>query len=330
MSVFYKIYTNELFKISWVYLVLALINLRVKLWLTPFWHVDVLAKNHALFLQFQNTNNEQSRILQFYVPEALIKIFGFSVQDAYQIQRWVFVFLTFLCFHIYLKKWFDSKLAFTGVVFLSAVMPLTYSNALQESAPLLMLTFLLGLWTIREHQFYRYGVVLLIGAINNETVLILPAVFFFYNIRTLELKHILKVSTLTIGTCLPAFFYTGMIRYITRDRPHLGGAWHLPDNINGLIEQSMKSPLFYWQAGYLYLIFLFGVFWLYAFFNFSSKPFFLQRSSWMIPLFIIIHFLTGVIHESRQMLPLSFIIIPSAIWYLFANEETKTVSKGKT
>ncbi|MBF0280387.1 MAG: hypothetical protein HQM13_21505 [SAR324 cluster bacterium] len=312
---------KELIRFSWIYFILALINLRVKLLFTPFWFSGILEKDHTLFLQFQNTNNEQSRILQFYIPEALIKLFGLSIPDAYLIQRWVFIFLTFVFFHIYLRKWFDYKLAFSGVVFLSAVMPLTYFNLLQESAPLLMLTFLLGLWTIREKQIYRYMLILLIGAVNNETILILPSVFFFFNAQKLEIKHLANLLLRTFVTCLPAYAYTGFIRYLTRDRPHLGGAWHLPDNIAGIIRQLSESPLLYWRAHFLSAFFIFGAFWFFAFYRQSGKPLFLKRALWMTPIFVFIHLLTGVIEESRQMLPLSFIIIPSALWVISSEIE---------
>ena len=57
-------------------------------------------------------------------------------------------------------------------------MPLTYFNHLQESAPLLALTFLLALWAIRERRTLVYTSVLFVGAFNNETMLFLPASTF--------------------------------------------------------------------------------------------------------------------------------------------------------
>ena len=82
-----------------VYLVLSLINLRVKLLLTPAWHSGTLEQNHQLLLSFSYTNNEQSRLLQFYVPEFLVRLFPLSVPNAYLVQRWGFTFLAFCCFH---------------------------------------------------------------------------------------------------------------------------------------------------------------------------------------------------------------------------------------
>src|SRR5258708_3837793 len=133
---------RELLIFSPIYFILALINLRLKLYLTPTWFDGTLARNHALLLQFNYTNNEQSRLLQFWIPEALHQVFSLTDEQSYELQRWVFVFLTFVCFHFYLRKWFNLSQSFSAVLFLAAVMPLSYVDDLQESAPLLFLTFL--------------------------------------------------------------------------------------------------------------------------------------------------------------------------------------------
>lgn len=307
----------ELLKFGSSYFFLSLINLRAKLAVTPIWFGGRLENNHDLLLAFQYTNNEQSRLFQYYIPEFLHSVLGISIPNAYILQRWVFVFLAFICFHIYLRKWFDSSVTFAGVAFLAAIMPLSYQNHLQESASLLLLTFVLALWAIREHKTIWYTLVLFIGALNNETILVLPMVYFCYNFREWKFNHLLRLSLMTFGTCLPAFLAAGMIRYITRDRPHLGGAWHLPDNLEGIAQNLRFSPLEYYKAEYLYIIFIFGIFWLFAFFNYSQKTIFLKRAWPVIPIFILIHFLTGITNEVRQMLPLSFIIIPMALFYLF-------------
>lgn len=312
-----SLYKDEGLKFGSVYFFLALINLQAKLSVTPAWFNGTLVENHKNLLAFQYMNNEQSRLFQFYIPELFIRIFNLSVGHAYILQRLLFVFLAFVAFHFYLRKWFDKGLAFAGVVTFAAIMPLSYFNDLQESTPLLLLTFVLALWAIREQRVGWYMLILSLGAINNETMLILPSVFFFYNFKSFEPRHLLRLSLITLGSCLPAYLLVGTIRYINRDRPHLGGAWHWPDNIKGIWDHLNLPLLDYSQASYLYIFFIFGAFWVYAFLKYSNKPLFLRRAALMIPFFIFAHLLTGRIHEVRQMLPLSFIIIPMAFFYLF-------------
>lgn len=317
---------GELLKFGCVYFFLALIELAAKLTVTRAWFDGTLIENHKLLLAFQYTNNEQSRLLQFFIPEAFVHLLGVSVIHAYIIQRWLFVFVALVCFHAYLRRWFDVRLAFAGVMTLAAIMPLSFFNDLQESSPLLLVTFLLGLWVIREHRPGWYVLILIIGSINNETMLFLPLVFLLYNYTGVELRRLGRLILVTLGTSLPAFLIVATIRYVNRDRPHLGGAWHLPDNVAGVLGGLKSLPLDYWQASYLYLFFIFGALWVFAILSYSRKPLFLRRAVLMLPAFMIGHFLTGRINEVRQMLPLSFVIIPMAFFYLFPAMETdKTI-----
>jgi hypothetical protein len=318
---------EELLKFGSVYFFMALINLRLKLSMARAWFDGGLLDNHQHLLAFQYVNNEQSRLLQFYIPETFHRLLGLSVVHSYILQRFLFVLAAFICFHFYLRKWFDTKLAFAGVTFLAAIMPLAYFNELQESAPLLLLTFLLALWAIREHRTVWYIIIMTVGAANNETMLILPVVYFFYNFKGFELKRLIRLSLITLVSSLPAYLLVGTIRYINWDRPRLAPAWQWPNNIRGMWQQFYTPPIDYWAASYFYIFFIFGVFWLYAFLEYAKKPLFLRRTALMIPLFILAHLLTSIISEVRLMLPLSFVIIPMALFYLFPETEVHTHSK---
>src|SRR3954469_23408974 len=78
-----------------VYFFLALINLTAKLNVSPTWFDGTLERNHYLLLAFNYTNNEQSRLFQFLIPEALIRLLGLTVEHAYLVQRWIFVWVAF-------------------------------------------------------------------------------------------------------------------------------------------------------------------------------------------------------------------------------------------
>src|SRR5215204_6733821 len=305
----YRVPGREAIVFSLIYVWLSWIDLRVKLFTTPAWFDGQLIRNHASLLEFNYTNNEQSRLLQFYIPELFHRLFALSTEHSYILQRFLFVSLAFICFHIYLRRWFDARVSFCGVLLLAAIIPFTYYvGDLQESSPLLLLTFLLGLWTIREHRKILTATVLLIGGINNETMLILPLVYFLYNYETRNMRNLLVLCRDTFLVSLPMILAVGVIRYINWDRPHLGGGWHLPDNLEGIINGYM---------GYWGFFFIFGILWVYAFLQYERKPLFLKRASLIIPFFIVAHLLTGIIFETRQMLPLSFVVIPMALFYIF-------------
>src|SRR5919112_629499 len=106
-----------------IYLCLAGINLLAKLKATPDWFDGTLLRNHNLLLQFSYTNNEQSRLLQYYIPELFQRLLPLSIEYCYMMQRLLFVFLVFVCFHIYLRKWFSAPVSFCGVLLLAILMP---------------------------------------------------------------------------------------------------------------------------------------------------------------------------------------------------------------
>jgi hypothetical protein len=269
--------------------------------MTPAWFDGTLESNHALLLNFDYTNNEQSRLLQFFIPEFFHKLFGISIVNSYILQRFVFTTITFVVFYYYSRKWFSKIDAVLSIFLFAISIPLTFHNHLQESATLMSLAFLAGLWAIREKKTFFFVLVLIIGSLNNETMLFMPAVYFFVNLSSFTWKTINKLDVKTILLALPAYLIVGTIRYITRDAEHLGGAFHLYENI--------------FLLHYPFVVF--HVMWFLAFMYFKKKPLFLQRSLLTIPLFILPHMLTGIIAEARQMLPLAFIIIPASLLSYF-------------
>src|SRR5262249_37951314 len=114
---------RELHPVAWVYVGLSFLLLRSKINATPAWLDGTLQHNHLALLAFRYTNNEQSRLLQFSIPEALVRVFGLSIPHAYLVQRFVFIALSFALFHLYLRRWFSQPLAFAAVALLAAIVP---------------------------------------------------------------------------------------------------------------------------------------------------------------------------------------------------------------
>lgn len=317
-----------------IYFFVSFIELTLKLeTVYGIWFNGRLATIHRHLLGFEYYNNEQSRLLQWVIPQAIRDITHISIPQAYMVQRFAFVFLAFLAFHYYMRKWLSSAESFAGVAFLAAVMPLTYKSDLQESAPLLMLLFVLGLWAIREHKTLLFVFILVVGSITNETMLILPVVYFFYHFRWVYPKKINRrtfgeffiLVSRTILIALLPFAIAASIRYITRDNPHLGGAlilWSTNWQMvwNAILNINVFDLI---RTNYLFFILLFSIFWLYALLGYRTSGLFLQRAFWMVPLFLLAHFITGKIEESRQMIPLGFILIPMGLSFVFSKEFDK-------
>jgi len=313
---------RELHPFVWIYGFLSFLELRSKLLVTPVWFDGTLEHNHAALLAFQYTNNEQSRLLQYYIPEFLVRTTGLTVAHAYMVQRWAFVGLAFVMFHLYLRRWFSRGLTFAAVCLLAATLPFTFMNDLQESSAFLMPSALAALWTIRDGASWSVAVALLVGALNNETTLALASVYFADRLRAWSPASLWNTIWRTLAVAAPAFAYTAWIRYVTRDRQHLGGARHWRDNVHGIISDLHMNPLDYHRAAYLSIFFIFNVLWICAFLRLSEKPRFVRATLLLIPAFAIPHLLTGIMYEVRQMVPLAFVVIPAAFFWIFRDEST--------
>jgi hypothetical protein len=138
-------------------------------------------------------------------------------------------------------------------------------------------------------------VALVVGALDNETTLVLPAVYFFYHFRGWQPRQLGAVVWRTAAVAAPAYLVTAIIRYVNRDRPHLGGAWHLPDNLGNMLAHLFLPGLDYdyFRHNYLAIFILFGVLWLFAYLHWARKPRFLRAALLMVPLFVLANLLTG-------------------------------------
>jgi hypothetical protein len=300
-----------------IYVFLGFLALRLKLLVTPAWFDGTLDNNHKALLAFEYTNNEQSRILQFYIPELLVRAFGMTVSHAYIVQRWLFVALSYLLFQLYLRRWFPRTLCFGAVCLLAAILPFSFINDLQESSPFLMVSFVASLWVLRDGPSWAFAIALLIGAMNNETSLSLLVVYLAAGFTRWSLGALVRLAGQTLAVSAPAILYTVWIRWLTRDRPHLGGARHWRDNLRGMRHDLHLNPLDYVHADYLFVFFIFNLFWIYAYLKISDKPRFVRATLWLVPPFVLAHLVTGITSEVRQMIPLAFVVLPAGLCWLF-------------
>ena len=311
-----------------LYAFLSVLSLRLKLAMTPMWLSGHIAVDHQSLLAGTHANNEQSRLLQYLVPEALRIVSGCSVANAYAFQRWLFVFLAFAVFHQFMRRWLRPGLCFGGVSLLAALIPFTHRNDVQESAPLLTLLFVLGLWAIREEKKYWFCLVLLVGALTNETILVLALGWYVVQAPKLIGRDAPRVAAETALLSAPAFVVGGAIRYATRFSPHLGGSWHWPDNIRGIGAGLMRNPFDWYRVPHLGIFFVFSVLWIYPFVRFERQPRYFRRISVIVPVFVAAHMITGIIMETRQMIPLAFIVIPMSLITMFPDEVVRDAERA--
>lgn len=311
-----------------VYAGLSLISLRAKLAAAPLWLGEHMVQKHASLLAGTHPNNEQSRVLQWLVPEAIRQLTGVSVAGAYAFARWLFVFLAFVAFDRFLRPFFRPALRFGAVALLAGLLAFTHRAELQESAPLLMLLFVLALDAIRAERRLPFALLLLLGALTNETMLILPMAWAL--VRTPRVLSLATAKSIGESALLaaPAFAVAATIRWWTRHAPHLGGAFHWPDNVGGMLRGLSMSPLDWYRVPNLGFLFLFGALWIYPLIGLRAQPRFFQRTILIVPPFLAAHLITGIIGETRQMIPLGFLLIPMSLRTIFVAADEAAPGDG--
>ena len=282
---------------------LAYITYFLKVLTTPNWSNGTLEVVHAQLLSFTYYNNEQSRLLQFGIPELLSRVLNLTLQTAYAVQRLIFTTLALWSFHHFTRAWLREETALLAVTLLALLIPFSSRADLQESAPLLSFTFVAALWALREERSMLLSAIIFIGVFNNETMLFLPALYAIVQVRSWSMPHLVSVAGKALLIGLPGLLALAFIRYLTRDQLYLGGGWHWWQNL-----ASLKSAFLF-----------FGVFWVLALWRFRSLPVFLQRGLLSIPIFLVPNLMIGIITETRLLLPLGYIVLPAALYALFPN-----------
>jgi len=253
-------------------------------------------------------DSNQFRLMSFWLAEGTSKIFDQSIPSAYLIDRFIFTFLMFCLFHLFLLKWFKHKGAFLGTTILAAITPITYLPFIQESDYILQFLFLIGLFLIREKKYAWLALLVFVATFAKETIVFLIPFYFFVNwAKQKKFNNIVQTISL--------FFIWGGAFYITRNLFYEGGEnsplWQLPYNIIALKEYFVNySPFMNIALSYIPL---FGIFWVLSFWDLKIKPHFFKAAALFIVVFMILHFLMGWPEETRIILPLAFLVIPSSM-----------------
>ena len=64
------------------------------------------------------------------------------------------------------------------------------------------------------------------------------------------------------------------------------------------------------------------------FVRFERQPRYFRRISVIVPVFVAAHMITGIIMETRQMIPLAFIVIPMSLITMFPDEVVRDAERA--
>jgi hypothetical protein len=244
----------------------------------------------------------QYRPLTPWLAEGLLRLLpGLEIRHIYIGIRAVVTGVTLYLFDRYLRVWFTSGAAAAGALCLGAILPFTYLYVVQESDPINLLVFVLAFWALAVERDLLLIPLVLIGTLNREATAMIPAA---YLLTRSGRKPPLEVAwrTAAIAAAWAAVYGTLLMTYGVR-------GYYCEPVMLGLNLGSWTPTL--------RVLLVFGAMWALAVVGARTGPLVLRRTLWLLPPYLILHYVVALMVEVRLLLPLAPLVIPLAWWVLF-------------
>ncbi|NUN68219.1 MAG: hypothetical protein HUU02_00740 [Bacteroidetes bacterium] len=221
-------------------------------------------------------------------------------------------FLLILCqwgLYRYLCLFFPRSAALFGVLYADILISFTLSSiagpSITETADILnMVFFIAAFYALHQRSLPLLLITLFVATWNRETILAILPMIIIDDIRRKE-RPIRSIAAMVV--VLSAYV---VIRLII---PASQGAWFtftgLVKNIPFLSPEHTMNAL----MGNIHVALLLLPLIVLSLVGFRRKPVFLQNAMAIVPLFIVAHYLVGVIIETRLWMPLFIILIPLSL-----------------
>jgi len=263
----------------------------------PSWHMQMLDGTAPAPNQYRPLTPYLAEAIRTVLPDQ-------SVYTAYLVLRGAVTGVALFVFDRYMRMWVTSSAAAAGSFFLAAIIPFTFFRVVQESDPISLLVFVLAFWALALGRDLLLIPLVLLGTLNRETVAMIPALYLVIRWgREQPLR--LAWRTAALGASWAAV-YGGLLLHYGR-RGYYCDVVMLPQNLASL------SPT-------VFLLLMFGAVWVLAYMARRDAPEMLRRALWLVPPFLVLHYVVAMVNEVRLFLPLAPILIPLAWWTLFPND----------
>ncbi|HVP57266.1 MAG TPA: hypothetical protein VMU02_04165 [bacterium] len=260
----------------------------------PTWHSSMIGGTALAPNQYRMLTPWIAEILSRAMRTAYLPLPYFLV-------RGLVTGVTLICFDRYLRRLFLPAAAAAGAMFLAAIIPFTFFRVVQESDPINLLVFILAFWALAAGRDLLLIPIVLVGTLNRETTLMLPAVYMLARWGDVRPRQLVLRTALLVACW--AGVYGALIAGYGIKKTYV-------DMI--MVGRNLGS----WRPP-VHVALLFGMGWVLAFVGRSRAPNFLKRTIWLVPPYIIFHYVTAIVLEVRLFLPLAPIVIPLSIMVLF-------------
>lgn len=265
--------------------------------------LELMANWHSQLVSGQAPAPNQYRILTPWFVEYVVSrlLPGLTIYGAYAVARGLFVGLALICLDRYLRTWFSRGAAAAGALFLAAVIPFTYFFLFQESDPLNLLVIVLAFLLVVRNQDRWLAPLVVLGTLNRETALLVPAVYALGRWGETRPRTVV-LHTALLTACWALVFAGLRVGYGPRAGYTEAVMWA------GNVASGLPT---------LFALLCFGVVWVLPWLAPKDAPPFLRRARWLVPPFVLLHYIVAVVAEVRLFLPLAPILIPLSWWVLF-------------
>ncbi len=241
-----------------------------------------------------------------YFTEKATSITGITIDFGLKV-----LFLTLLqySFFRYLKLHFSASESLLGVFLLDSYLTATFSNLIGptviETGDILnAVVFCVALHAIYQKQFVLLVIVLFLGMLNRETpILLLPFIAMSEWPKKPKASHLIGII---LALAIP---YFGLRTLIDSPRPVWWTTDALGMNIPFLSSDHTPRAL----VANFRLIFFLGPLIALGAYKFQEHPRFLRLSWVILPFYIVVHYVVGMIIELRLWTALLVVIIPLAV-----------------
>jgi len=253
----------------------------------PSWHLQMLTGTAPAPNQYRPLTPWLAELLRPLMP-------GSDLVAAYYFIRSLVAGVTLFCFDRYLRVWFSPAAAAGGALCLAALTPFGYFHVVQESDPINLLVFVLAYWALARERDLLLIPLVLVGTLNRETTAMIPALYLVIRYGRVRPGQLVGRTAALAGAW--AVVYGGMLLAYGRHAYYCDVL---------MLGQNLSSPL-----PTLYALLSFGALWVLALLGARSGPAMLRRALWLVPPYVVLHYIVAIAQEVRLYLPLAPILVP--------------------
>ena len=248
----------------------------------------------------------QYRILVPFTTQILKSILAYITPDrAFIISYFLYDFfaITFslIAVYLYLNIWFTVEQALIGSLLMSALMPINFYYHYYQPWSLIETGFFaLGLYFIFHQKIGPLTILVALAALNRETAIFIPLLFFLPIVKNL-IKKIYPFPSLLKQLARGGILITIWLMIFLGLRIYFGPTDHIV-NITELLQRNLAVNNLLKSV---FVVFIFGgLFWLLILRGYFMAPDFIQTTAWILPIYILTIMLWGVWYETRVLMPM--------------------------